>query len=545
MQKKSNSAVIYTCLFGACLLIFYLSIFYINFSKNPTYYDSDMYCDIQLAKEIWKQKTLFPDGWVFGNQVSVVSTPVLTALFYGIVGNGFTAMAIASSIMAVLVFVSFDFMLRPIAKAYERLCAFTAMMGAVFISGHMTKALSGMQLIFTMASYYSCYLITAFFAFGCYIRARENKTGKSFWVMLLLTCALSFGTGMQSLRQTEFMTIPLIVCEGLFILSDIIKNKNLKSFKTKSFLTCFLISAANIAGVILTRLVSFNQTTIFGGAGNGGFSELKNGFFDSAIRFAKIFFQTGDDGREPVALILSSLFVLAFIIAFAFAVKEAVVNKKTDSVQIIIFLLLISFLGTYVLDVFTTMEIRKVYYFMMFPLFGLSVMYIFSKADRKKAVIAAVAAVISVSAFGLNSAAKAVKETALKTDWQVYSDMADCVLDNGCDMVYSGWDIAPPVSVASDEKITCGFWDGKEDIEIYPVEYLCNPSVFKSENNSRAVYLVEEKQVDEFKRTAGEYDTDAELIKSFKGEYNSFYMFKTSKPLCSLILEKYNNQAVQ
>ena len=537
MTKKVKSEVVFTCLFAICLILFYSSIFYINFSKNPLYYDSDMYSDIQLSKEIWRQKTLFPQGWVFGNQVSAVSTPVLAALVYGIVGNGLTAMAIASSIMAVLIFISFDWMLKPATNSVERLCGFTAMMGAVFVSGHMTESLSGMQLFFTMASYYSCYMITAFLAFGCYIRARENKTGKLFWAVLILTCILSFGTGMHSLRQTEFMTVPLIACEGLFVLSDMIKNKSLKGVKTKSFLTCLLISVSNIAGLIAVRFFSFNQMTTFEGSGNGGFAALKEDLLNSLVKFAGLFFQAGDEGRKLPDLILSSLFLLAFVTAFAFVLKEAVKKKKPDSIQIIIFLLFISFVETYLLDIFTVMEIRRVYYFMLYPLFGLSAVYIFKKSERKKAVIAAVAAVLSISAFGLNGA-QAIKETAAKTDWQVYSDMSECILSNGYDTLYSEWDYGSKVAAASDEKIECGFWVDKGDVDIYPIEYLCNPSVFDEENNSKAVYLVEENRIDELTKAAQENGVYLQLLESFSGESADYYVYKASKPLCMLIMEK-------
>lgn len=538
MQKKIKPETLCACIFGLFLLVFYLSIFYINFSKNPTYYDSDMYCDIQLAKEIWRQKTLFPDGWVFGNQVSVVSTPVLTALFYGIVGNGFTAMAIASSIMAVLVFVSFDFMLRPIAKAYERLCAFTAMMGLIIANGHIANDVGGMQLIFTMASYYSCYLITAFLAFGCYIRARENKTGKAFVVMLILTCALSFGTGMQSLRQTEFMTVPLIVCEGLFILSDIIKNKNLKSFKTKSFMTSLLISVSNIAGLIAIRLIDFEQITIFNDSGRTGLSGIKEDLLRSAVRFTGVFFQTDSENKSLPGLLAGGLFAVAFAAAVIFVIRDFAKNKKADSVLIIMFLLIVSFAETYILDIFTNMRIRGIYYFMFYPLFGLAVMYVITRMKSKNVIVALVLSVISLMAFKVN-AVPAIKETALKTDWQVYCDVSDFVLDNGYDTVYTSWDTGSHFAAASDDKFNCGFWKNKDGVAFVPEDYLCNPSVFGEENNGKAVYILREKQLEEWEETAEEYGIEVNLLKSFSGESDNFYVYKATESVCLQSKEKH------
>ena len=84
---------IFSVVLTVLLLGFVGMVFYINFSINPEYYDGDIYNDINYAKEAWKAKSLFPKDWIFGNQTYVVATPVLAALFYGITGNGFTAMA--------------------------------------------------------------------------------------------------------------------------------------------------------------------------------------------------------------------------------------------------------------------------------------------------------------------------------------------------------------------------------------------------------------------------------------------------------------------
>ncbi|MGN1169709.1 MAG: hypothetical protein ACI4RB_06280, partial [Acutalibacteraceae bacterium] len=445
----------------------------------------------------------------------------------------------ASSIMAVLVFVSFDFMLRPIAKAYERLCAFTAMMGLIIANGHIANDVGGMQLIFTMASYYSCYLITAFLAFGCYIRARENKTGKAFVVMLILTCALSFGTGMQSLRQTEFMTVPLIVCEGLFILSDIIKNKNLKSFKTKSFMTSLLISVSNIAGLIAIRLMDFEQITIFNDSQKSGIAAIKSDFLNSAVRFMGMFFPTDDGNKNLLGLTVGGLFFVTFVIAVIFIIRDVFKKRKADSVLIIMFLLIVSFAETYALDIFTDMRIRGIYYFMFYPLFGLAVMYVFKNVRNKKTAIALALSAICVAAFVINGA-PAVKETALKTDWQIYSDVSDFVTDNGYDTVYSSWDTGSHFAAASDGKINCGFWDKKGDTDVFPIEYLCNPSIFKEEFNDTAVYIVTDEKRDNpdiLKEVAQSCGADLDLLKVFNSENETFYIYKSSKPICAMISE--------
>ena len=118
IKREKIFSVVLTLL----LLAFLGLVFYVNLSCNPEYYDGDIYNDINYAKEAWKAKSIFPKNWIFGNQTYVVATPVLAALFYGIVGNGFTAMAIASCIMTVFVILTYDWMTRTLFSYNEQLC---------------------------------------------------------------------------------------------------------------------------------------------------------------------------------------------------------------------------------------------------------------------------------------------------------------------------------------------------------------------------------------------------------------------------------------
>ena len=73
-----------------------IGIFIFNFNSRP-FYNGDIYSDAMVAKEMWKDKTLFPENWVFGNQFYVAATPVLAALMYGILGDSFLALSTVQS----------------------------------------------------------------------------------------------------------------------------------------------------------------------------------------------------------------------------------------------------------------------------------------------------------------------------------------------------------------------------------------------------------------------------------------------------------------
>lgn len=132
-----------TVLLAILLAAYFCVIAFLNFSAAPSFYDADMYCDYRYAMETWKHKSIFPDGWVFGNQLNVVSTPVLAALLYGLSGNPNMAMAGASVIMAVFVAIAYDWMIKPVLEELEsRLLAVILL---VTVSLYCGKAVHGNQ----------------------------------------------------------------------------------------------------------------------------------------------------------------------------------------------------------------------------------------------------------------------------------------------------------------------------------------------------------------------------------------------------------------
>ena len=76
------------CSVGTCLLMYAQ----LNFGGFARYCNADVYADSQVAVRMWEQKSLFPEGWLFGNQFYVLATPVLSALLYGLTGSANVAM---------------------------------------------------------------------------------------------------------------------------------------------------------------------------------------------------------------------------------------------------------------------------------------------------------------------------------------------------------------------------------------------------------------------------------------------------------------------
>ena len=200
-------------------------ICYLNLSLTPSFYCTDMYSDILYAVKAWEAKSLFPEGWVFGNQLYVIATPVLASLVYGIVGKPALAMAIATILMTLGIFLSYLWMLKPVFPGLaDRLVGLICFIALTAYCGDAIYKVKGWQLFFTLCSYYACYLITAFLCFGCFLRRREKPT-VPMMILFGLSVVLSFGAGMQSLRQTAVMLVPMLAVEGIQQIMSLIRTK--------------------------------------------------------------------------------------------------------------------------------------------------------------------------------------------------------------------------------------------------------------------------------------------------------------------------------
>lgn len=525
-------------IFSVVLTVFLLGfvgmVFYINFSINPEYYDGDIYNDINYAKEAWKAKSLFPKDWIFGNQTYVVATPVLAALFYGITGNGFTAMAIASSIMTVLTLLAYDWMTRTLFSYNERTAGFLFMIGFLLLKAHVATSQQGIQAFFTMASYYACYLINAFIVYGCYVRIRQGKfTGKHI-VLAVIGAALSFGTGMQSLRQTAVMALPLVACEVLLIIIYSAKDKRFAI----SYSTLFsaIVFIANIAGLVAMRFIEINQNSIYGTtAFVSGFKDFFRKLFLNMESVALTF---GLDALElRVRLVASIPFLLIILIGFILCVKDYIKNKCNEQGRfVLVMLLTLGCVSVFAAGVLTDVVNRALYYFMIYPLLAVCVSYIIVKFEKKRDVLFAVVAVFTAGMIIFRTAGAVEEIKAGKDKNSTAHQIANYMLDNGYDTIYSVFglsgvmDGAENVVVASGDKIhIVQFKNVDSSKPMKPVEYLCVKDGYKQWDNSKSLYLLRDHELPKVKKIAEKYDVTMTEKARFG---DGLYLYSMSENIC-------------
>ena len=536
--KRNKSEKIFSIVLTVLLAAFLGLVFYVNLSCNPEYYDGDIYNDINFAKEAWKAKSLFPTNWVFGNQTYVVATPVLAALLYGMIGNAVTAMAIASCIMTVLTVLTYEWMTRTLFSYNERTSGFLFLIGFLLLKAHVATSQQGLQAFFTMASYYSCYLITAFIVFGCYVRIRQKRFCKKHIPMLVIGAALSFGTGMQSLRQTAVMALPLVACEILMIIIDSAKEK--KFTVSSSSAHAVFICLFNIAGLIAMKFIEINQHTIIGSTELSLSlpSMLKKIMYN--IEYVALAF--GLDALTLYQKLAASVpFLLIILAAVLFCVKDYIKGDIRDREIFTLFaLLILGCLGVFAAGVLTGVANRALYYFMVYPLFAVCISYLIIKCGRKSGVLLSVISVLTAAMLVFRTVGAVGEIKKGKDENSTAHQIADYMLENGYDTVFSVFglsgniDGAENVIIASGDKLhIVQFSRADGRLALRPVEYLCVKDDYKNRDNSKSLYLLREYELDKVGELAEKYGVTMTL----KARFGEVYLYSLSENLVELVAE--------
>lgn len=522
-KAQKTSEKIFTVLLTILLFAFLGLVFYVNLSCNPEYYDGDIYADIQYAKEAWKAKSLFPSNWIFGNQTYVVATPVLAALIYGIIGNAITAMAIASCIMTVLVVLTYDWMMRTVFSYNQRISGFLTLAAVGLLCGHVATTRIFWQLFFTMASYYACYIITAFIVYGCYIRIKQHNFKKKHIAVAAVSVGLSFGTGMQSLRQTAVMVLPLIACEILLIIIDSIKAK--KIVLTKSAIFTVIIAISNFSGLIVMKLIPINQSTEYLQQKLvSGISEiLKN--IRTYIRCMLFIFASDDIGFHKNLAICLLFFAIIFV-TIIFCINEVVKNKfELNEKAILMILFGLGVASVFAASVLLTMLETSSYFFMGYPLLAISVAYLIQKMRTKSSIVYIVISIFAVGMFSV-STATTVKEVSVgKSDKTAAYRISEYMLDNGYESLYAclgfnqqnkgGEDV---VVVSNDKiKLACfkSFKENNNTLE--PVKSICVKDNYKSFDNEKSLYLLRNDEYDIMREIADDLGIEMTVVQEYYG----------------------------
>ena len=499
LEKCKKLPISYVLLGLVYVYLFFIC--FLNLSLSPSFYTTDMYTDIMYSVRAWETKSFFPEGWVFGNQLYIFATPSLAALIYGIVGRPALAMAIATILMSVGIAFSFVWMLKPVfARLEERLVALLFLLAIPAFCDGAIHGYKGWQLLFTMCSYYACYAITAFLCFGCFLRRREALTKRGI-TMLVLAAIASFAVGMQSLRQTAIMLPPLLAVEGISQLKSLIKEKKIEK---QPLLVTAILTVSNLLGLAFVRLLPIAQHEIFGSTELIKKENLSTSLTAMWDTMAGLF-----ASKEEVGMLL---LMIVLMVALACIQAKRKNNEEAPAQWgSLIALFAISVAGIAAINALTTMSVRSIYYFMLFPTVGILFAYAYKRWKLGKAIVLFALAIVVVASIK-TTVWPAVKE-AKNADSNVHHEISDMLVERGYTTIYSGWNQCEDVAIASDGKLTAGFWNVSTDV-FNPVMYLCDPSVYDVAPD-KCVYYLKKKNLDIALKTAAARGVTMTLVAEY------------------------------
>ena len=473
------------------VLLAYFAVFAIvNFAGFAYFCNADMYEDTLVARLMWEQKTLFPANYIFGNQYYVIATPVFAALFYGLTGSMNTAMALATTLMSLLIVLSLGWMIKPYIKSRStQLAVLLAFAAAVYVP-HILEADEG-QLFFVMASYYACYLITFFFLAGDYVRAQTDSSLRP--AALAVSLVLAFCTGMQSLRQTCVSILPILAVEFISALRRLLAREKLWP-KGQRMPLCRALgyTAANIGGVLLMKLLGvpnqsiYSDTSVLDGAGLNG----KLWRFIAASRTVSGFECVKNNG---------GFFVLMFVFFTALLIAAAVillrkVKAAPEGIGAYWWLSVVSLLAVIAASFFTTVKLRAIYLFIYYPLLALSAAIVLERAAPKLRC-ALLIALLVLSAGNIHFSYEDDLHYASSKNKTHAEEICDYAVENGYELLYGNIAyIAPHAAAYSDGKLTAGCWE--DDVIFHAVPYLNTRDIYRRTDYSRALFVFHKTELD-------------------------------------------------
>lgn len=495
MQKNIGRALenaIYIAL-GCVVILFFGAIIWTNLNASQ-WFNFDIYTDSIIAKYMWEDRSLFPEGWTFGNQLYVVATPVLSALFYGITSDSVLSLGLASCVMTLLTVGSFLWCMYPFVQKRELLVGLFCLIGGTLLSESAASDWEGMQIFYTMASYYACYVIGIFFTMGIWLRIFFEK--RVHWILPVIAFLLNAALGMQSLREILVLNLPLCALSFCLTLAAH-KDKTARKRVWRSNLFAVTMLAAGIAGLVLITVmkdkVPIRQVDIL--------SKVGTNFGDNIINSAAAFFQYADlslpsQSRSSMVRFFSVVIIVCVVLyAIVCSIKKGCITPGACMICFcVISLAAVFFAGVFVI------LLRVIYYFVWHLLVAIAVMHTAESLQehRRKKLCLLVSVLLIGSASFLFQFRNDICNFSSREAF--YEEISETLVSDDIAYVYydaMGMDQASRVAAFADDKITyCAvtlqpaLTEGETGNIFSHIMYLCHDDWFQEENQENAYLMV-------------------------------------------------------
>ena len=504
MNTKSKLTLtnILLILIAVLFTTYLFSIQWINFNSRA-WYNFDLYADSMIARYIAEDFSIFPDQWVFGNQFYVVATPVLAAVIYSIVGSTTLALSLASFLMTFLVLFSFVWCLKPYVSKRSILVGLLCLIGGTLYNTNAATSEEGLQVFYTMGSYYSCYIIGIFFTLGIWMRLKNQQQVSP--VLMVLCFLMNFALGMQSLREMLVLILPWGVLICLLIVVEWLKRKaNGFHLFTKDRLFALAMFFASAAGFVLTKVLiktlPIPQHTILHNV-RGSLAENAQDSIQALLNY------TGISGSNGLPAVIVAAFCFLIV---GYAAVSVLLSRKISPMFCLLGFCVISIGGVFASGIVKIYN-RQIYYFVWYILVAFSFVYAFDRLENRKHLRNAILAVlIVISAYNGYHHFHTPMEDYQKQD-AFYQEVVDVLKDDGITTLFYDevfFHEAPAIGACSDDSILCaGFFMYPEEQNFMTyIGYLCNTEWFYPDDLSKTYLVMSDSRLDYLSNnTSAEY----------------------------------------
>lgn len=432
-------------------LIWGITVLWVNF-HGAQWYNFDMFADAGVAKRMAEQHTLFPKDWLFGNQYYIIATPAVAALFHGIFHNSVLSMAWASSLMFLLTLLCFTWSFRPILSKPALMAGLFCMAGATILGDSISSSTYGFQILYTMASYYACYLLAILLHLGIWVRFEKKKPVSP--LLIVLALAASFALGVQSQREMLALCIPLLLVTLIFWL----RNRTDPGEK-KGVVFAAASLVANLIGLLGNGYIRQHQ-------GSQYLSNVSS--VDDAVSGA-LGTRVAESGKAFLDLVglrylrygwkWKLLAVLGvFLLFLALSGLVACLKKKDRMGSRTLLFCWTSLFGVFMAGVLVV-QVRAIYYFVWYLLLPLSISFLLEHlTGRKKSLLCAAVLLCGAMNYFFNVYPDAAKYQAQKL---FYSEIVSWLDENGIRTVYGDYQ-TPTIAACSEDRIAfCSVFPNK------------------------------------------------------------------------------------
>lgn len=379
MSKNTERKVTAALLAGIALfllLIFITNLYHFNYCIN-----ADIASDVILGELIWNSGKMIPDTWYVANELRLICTPNLSALFYGMTGNMVLASGLACCMMTILILFAISYFAKSVKMKKESILLI-GFLCLIIPSGFIM-----LELLYLFAAYYAIHVVIFLVTLGIYARFIENR--KITYKLACGSILFAFLLGLQGVRG-------ILVIYGPLFGIECIRNIYLYWQKNKRCISDFYISLWTLlmlGGSVFGTLSPFSVGQGFSRNMRKGMSKLFTIVIPDMVR------AIGFEDAAALGKICLGVFLL-LTLYMLIHVLHLMLKGEMESVHWAWLVMCASPVMTAVIVAFTTVESTERYYFILLFLLPVSAVLVWEKSKNViKYMIGVTGILLAVSSF--------------------------------------------------------------------------------------------------------------------------------------------------